>query len=217
MQDSFYSDKAKKYFSTTRRDIIPFFPKKVDTVLEIGCGSGETLGFLKNNGYCTSTYGVELSIEAASAAEKKVDFLFQGNIEEDKFPFEASFFNTILCLDVLEHLLKPEITVEYIHSLLSPNGTLIATIPNVRHYSVLLPLIFKGRWDYQESGILDRTHLRFFVKDTAINLIKYSSLKIEAVASNYAGSRGRIFNTLTLSIFQDFLAMQYLIVAKRTN
>jgi hypothetical protein len=108
--------------------------------------------------------------------------------------------------------------VRKLDPLLKPGGVLIASIPNVRHMKVLAPLIFRGRWDYSNSGLLDRTHVRFFVRDTAIALVECSGLKVDAVHANgplVPGSPLALINKLTLSVFQGFLDFQYLIRARK--
>ena len=70
----------------------------------------------------------------------------------------------------------------YLDDLLKPNGVMIASIPNIAHYSVTFPLVLRGRWTYQIDGLLDRTHLRFFVAQTAINLMTGSGFVLDKMA-----------------------------------
>ena len=102
-------------------------------------------------------------------------------------------------------------------SLLKPNGAIIASIPNVCHFSVLRPLIFQGEWEYVNKGVLDRTHLRFFTRKTAIKLFESSDLKVDMIKERdiVRGSKAWIANLITFSMFKQFFVLQYLIRAKK--
>jgi hypothetical protein len=98
--------------------------------------------------------------------------------------------------------------------LLRPGGQLIVSIPNVRHVSVLLPLL-RGHWDYADTGVLDRTHLRFFVRRTAVALIEAVGFSVErVVASNTQTRTQRLLNLVTLGLLRDLFTVQYYIVAR---
>lgn len=211
MLEQQYKGKETKYFGSCRKDILPFIPKHVSRILDIGCGSGDTLAYLKANNYCNYTYGVELVHEAADVAAKRVDKLYRSNIEEMNLDLKAESIDLILCLDVLEHLINPYQLIHYLHTILTPNGSIIASIPNIRHYSASLPLFLMNKWEYKKSGILDDTHLRFFVRDTAIELMQGSGLQLEYVIGLIPGRKSLLLNRASLGIFESFLTLQYLI------
>jgi hypothetical protein len=77
-------------------------------------------------------------------------------------PYPDGHFDVITCADVLEHLVEPGTLLGQLRRYLKDDGRLVVSIPNVRHESVLLPLLVEGRFTYQDAGVLDRTHLRFF-------------------------------------------------------
>lgn len=207
----------QEYHGHIRKEISDLLPGRVSRILEIGCGAGETLSFLKSNGYCDWICGVELVPEAAEIARTKLDCVYQGNVETMELPIAPASLDAILCLDVLEHLVSPEKTVARLHTLLAPQGVLIASIPNVRHHSALLPLLACGAWNYTDSGILDRTHLRFFVRNTAIALVECSGLKVDRVESTYGDYKDRLVSKLSLGLLQPFCELQYLVRAKRVE
>jgi 2-polyprenyl-3-methyl-5-hydroxy-6-metoxy-1,4-benzoquinol methylase len=204
---------TKKYFEYTRNEIFPLLPDKITKVLEIGCGTGNTLEWLKAQKQCSWVGGVELYPDAAAKAREKLDAVYVGNIEQLDLPMEQGTLDLILCLDVLEHMIDPWEVVRRLSKLLTTGGAMIASIPNVRNKKVLFPLLFKGRWDYGDAGILDKTHLRFFVRDTAIQLIETSGLKVDMVDSTGLGRsrRSRIINTLLPSLITSLFEKQYLI------
>lgn len=215
--DNDYQSKATGYFSNTRTDIEPALPHFSASVLEIGCGTGATLAWLKASGRCKSTTGIELVAEQADSASAVVDRVIQGSIESVDLKSWVERFDLILCLDVLEHLNDPWALIENLSELLQPGGRLVASIPNVRHIRVLVPLLFKGEWTYSGSGILDKTHLRFFTKKSAIDLVTGSGLVTVSVKE--LGLQGKsissTFNKLSLGIFREIFACQYLIAVEK--
>jgi 2-polyprenyl-3-methyl-5-hydroxy-6-metoxy-1,4-benzoquinol methylase len=208
--------KNKTYFTNTRTDILPLIPKSNNMrVLEIGCGCGNTLQFLKSIGICSWACGVELDSWAAEQARQYLDLVLEGNIEHTELLLEHDSIDLILCLDVLEHLVDPWRVIKQIYVLLKPGGCIIVSIPNVRRISILFNLLLLGKWDYTETGILDKTHLRFFVRKTAIYLLVNAGFKIDAILSTglERGTKGWFPNLITFSIFKDFFTRQYLIKA----
>jgi SAM-dependent methyltransferase len=211
-----YEEKEKNYFAYGRKEILPFLSKGMGTVLEIGCGEGATLELVKRQGYCRTTIGVEYYPEAAAKARGVVDHVFEGDVEHLDLALAENSVDAILCLDVLEHLVEPEKMIQRIHRLLTPGGILVTSIPNVRHYSVSFRLFFLGEWEYKSAGILDRTHLRFYTKRTAIRLVESSGLRVVAVRAN-VGPKLQILNRLTFGMFNSFVETQYLLKARRAD
>lgn len=210
----FYKIKEERYFDSVRKEIEPLLPEKINKVLEIGCGSGATLEWLKSEKGCTWTGGIELNESASFYAEKKLDFFMNGNIEDIDLPFNKNSLDVILCLDVLEHLIDPWTVVANLSHFIKPGGVLIVSLPNILHISAILPLLFKDRWDYTPSGILDKTHLRFFTKKTSIELLENGGFRVEKVTPllpHKKGSKTWYFNVFTFSIFKKFFTTQYLI------
>jgi len=141
----------------------------------------------------------------------------EGDIENLELPFPPASFDTILLLDILEHLVDPWAAVAKLTPLLRPRGTMIASIPNVRYYKVVLPLLLRGEWTLRDNGILDRTHLRFFVKETAIDLMTSSGLRLDSVTPTGVekGRKKWLLNRLSGGLLQPFLEYQYLIRVSR--
>jgi 2-polyprenyl-3-methyl-5-hydroxy-6-metoxy-1,4-benzoquinol methylase len=216
MQD--YTTKPETYFANARKDIEPLLPARASRVLEVGCGTGSTLRWLKESGRCDEAVGLELFDSAASVARKFADSVTVGDAERlIGDAFELASFDLILCLDVLEHMVDPWAFIAKAEQLLKPGGAIIASIPNVRHLSVLIPLAFAGRWRYQPQGILDRTHLRFFTREGALALLNTKRLSVTRSLRNLPPtSLGGLLNMLTLGLLRDLLAVQFLISARRT-
>lgn len=214
-----YEEKGIKYFSRPRVEIKQFLPRSGINVLEVGCGTGATLSWLKSSMGYEKTIGIELMKEVACLANKDIDQLLVGSIEELELNkiFKDKNLDLILCLDVLEHLSDPWRVIEELAGLLNEGGVIIASIPNIRYIDVLSALVFKGDWTYKEEGILDRTHIRFFTKKTAIQLMKCGGLKVQKVGGTMPEkySKKWFLNKITLELFSDFFAVQNIISARK--
>jgi SAM-dependent methyltransferase len=100
---------------------------------------------------------------AAQVARQHVGEVHCADMERTEVSFAGGKFDLVLCLDVLEHLVDPWAMVDrLVRQQLVPGGTIIVSVPNIRHFKVLLPLVFQGRWDYTDAGHLDRTHFALF-------------------------------------------------------
>ncbi len=211
-----YEDKQDWYYAFVRRDIEPLLPASAPRVLEIGCGGGGTLDWLKQSGRAQWTAGIELSSEAAAIASTRVDDVRCGdaNVLLEQFPQDS--FDLILCLDVLEHLVDPWAALSKIQGLLRPGGRIITSLPNVRHHSVVLPLLLRGRWEYRDAGIMDRTHLRFFSRQGIAGLMRGAGLReVRALPTYSWGSWDKWKDLATLGLLRGLLAFQYLVLAER--
>lgn len=214
------------YFEQTRLEIRDLIPDRIGIVMELGCGAGNTLEWLKKEFRATRTIGVEINDQIASQARERVDAVYCLDITRDLSELNQyeGKVDLLLLLDVLEHLPFPWETLIELKRLLSPGAVVVASIPNVRSIKVLLPLIFLGRWDYAGAGILDRTHLRFFTRKTAAFMFENAGFAVEAVIANgpvkfsqaksRSGKLAALLNFVCLSRFDDFIANQFLIRAR---
>jgi SAM-dependent methyltransferase len=176
-----YSEKASAYFGQPRTDIQGLLPDNASRVLEIGCGAGATMRWLRGIRQIDYAIGIELVAEVAQLAAPAFDEITVGNIESIELAIPPHSVDMIIALDVLEHLVDPWKVVQRCNEILRPGGVIIASIPNIAHYSVAFPLLLRGRWNYAVDGLLDRTHLRFFVAQTAIDLMTSSGCVVEQV------------------------------------
>jgi SAM-dependent methyltransferase len=208
-----YASKIDSYFRHARSEIVPLVPHGAQRVLEIGCGAGATLAMLKARGLAGWTAGVELTPGAAAVARGVVDEVYEGSIEAIELPIADGSLDVVLCLDVLEHLVDPWAVVRRVQRLVRPGGAIIASIPNVRHESVLRGLVWRGEWTYTDEGLLDRTHLRFFTRASAVALMESAGARLSGVAVTgiVPGSKRWWADRLTFGWFRDVLAFQYLI------
>lgn len=146
-------------------------------VLDIGCATGYIDQELNANG-CTIV-GVEIDPEAAEKARSCCASVLCGDIEgllrEHKI---TDSFDVILMADVIEHLVDPWTTLKTLKQNLKKNGHLLITIPNVAFFKNRISLLL-GHWDYTETGLLDRTHLRFFTFHSFQDLMRESGYSVK--------------------------------------
>ncbi|MFI5003718.1 MAG: methyltransferase domain-containing protein [Solirubrobacterales bacterium] len=146
-------------------------------VLELGPASGYMSAVLRNRG-CT-VVGVELDPEMAVQAARFCERVIVGDL--DTLDLEAELgedrFDVIVAADVLEHLRDPLATLRTLLHFLKPEGWFVVSLPNVAHASVRLALL-EGRFQYQDLGLLDRTHLRFFTHESIAQLFDEAELAI---------------------------------------
>lgn len=151
-------------------------------VLDVGCATGYLGKLLAARG-CTVT-GIEYDTVAAAAARDTgaYDHLYEMNISDSTQQLPPGPFDIVLCADVLEHLLDPVHVARRLAALLAPDGRMIVSVPNVANVAVRIALL-AGRFDYADTGILDRTHLHLYTHDTARKLIRQAGLRTETVLS----------------------------------
>lgn len=202
------------YATSTRADILPLVDRRYPHVLDVGCSAGNTGALLKARGLCERVTGIEPFAATAALARHKLDHVIEKPVEAALDDIPDLSVDCILCLDVLEHLVDPWATVERLSTKLKPGGAFITSVPNVRHVQVLFNLLVRGRFRYTDSGILDRTHLRFFTRESALALMQTQSLAIEQ-SSGLLGPLSKGLNTASLGLFKDLLIGQYLMRSRK--
>lgn len=214
--------KFDDYYEGARTDIAHLVPDGAGRILDVGCGAGNTLDWLRRNGKGSWLGGVEINAGMAERAAAKVDRLWTGAIEDILAAPDglasAEPFDVVLCLDVLEHLVDPWAVLHGLVARLAPGGTVIASIPNVRYYKVALGLLLRGQWTYEERGVLDATHLRFFTRETAVALVRGAGLDIVAIEPTVRLKPWKnkwILNKLSGGRLLDLYAFNYRIVGRK--
>lgn len=153
------------YGSNVHDQFLDFLPSGT-VLLDVGCGEGSWAPGLRERGF-TTLVGLEPDATSAHAAGDRYDRVHVGAIEDATLAdLGGEPFDLIVFGDVLEHLVDPWAALEQARDWVATEGSLAISVPNLRHVRVLTQLVFHGRFDYQDRGIMDRTHLRWFTRDS---------------------------------------------------
>jgi SAM-dependent methyltransferase len=216
-------DKGEGYFSYVRWDIISLIPKGEHRILEVGCGTGNTLIKLRELQKAGEIVGIEINEETLQDNFNRLDAVLIGDVEEIEPTFEEDYFDYIIFADVLEHLVNPATVLKRYAPYLKETGYVVASIPNVKNYRVLLDLVLHDKFEYADGGILDRSHLRFFTRREIHNLFNQAGLDIVSIQSGFgSGHLGNLDRRMNNSLGKflpgaSFLTVQYLVRAIRGN
>ena len=141
-------------------------------VLDVGCGFATTSQYIEQRG--NRVTGIESSAEAVEVARTRISRVVQRDLQD--FDPALGAFDVIIFADVLEHLAWPIGVLKKYLALLKPNGSVIVSLPNVGLWSVRMQHL-AGKFEYEETGVLDHTHLRFFTRRSALRMLDEAGLK----------------------------------------
>ena len=212
-------------------DLLHFIPSEAHRIVEIGCSTGALARQLKEVDPRRHITGIDIDPDNIPKAKAHCDEAACANIEQQDFSFfEANrLADTWVFGDTLEHLADPWRILRLIRKVLPVGGRVVACNPNAQHWSLQVRLA-TGLFRYENAGLLDRTHLRWFTRQTMLELFQQTGFEVEAIAP-------RIFNEPQREVFvgiigdlaenagidpevamNDALPLQYLIRAiKRTE
>jgi methionine biosynthesis protein MetW len=177
------SPQDSAYFEFDRPELRALVPAGARRVLDVGCGAG-ALGAALREERGIEVAGLEISAAAAARAGERLDAVVETNLELlEELPFEPGSFDAMVFGDVLEHLHDPHRLLRVLRPWLADGGALVCSIPNVGHWSVVLPLLANDRWPYADAGLLDRTHVHFFTLTEAEAMLRECGFALESAAA----------------------------------
>lgn len=200
-----------EYPAWTRAEVAPFLPDDARRILDVGCGVGGFAAHLQGR----EAFGLEPNDAAADRAERHYVEVYRGAFP-DAVPAGARF-DCIVFNDVLEHLVDPWGAVRDCHAMLSDGGRVVASIPNMRYMRVLRRLVINADWTYDNFGVLDRTHLRWFTYKTMRSLFEDGGFEVELLEpiNVERGWKARIL--LAIAPLADLAALQFVVVARPSS
>ena len=221
---SHYASKPEEYFECPRSEMLEYVPSLCRRVLDVGCGTGSFGASIRKRTGC-EVWGVESNAGSIQKAEQNIDKVFHGYFGPE-LELPPGYFDCIVFNDVLEHMLDPASTLVLARALLSSGGCIVASIPNIRQFPTVWKLVIRGEWEYQECGILDKTHLRFFTRLSIMRLFQGAGFAIQRIDGispfvSHGGSgdkalwrRYSLFSWLPITQIKDMRYQQFAIVAK---
>jgi len=223
MMELDYETKSVDYFTVARQEMLPFLPAACRRLLDVGCAAG-AFGETVKRTQEVEVWGVEAVRSVAAKAAAKLDHVIVGSFgPQSNLPKEV--FDCIVFNDVLEHMVAPEQALRYAKTLLSPTGSIVASIPNIRYLPILWRLAVHGGWEYQDCGVLDRTHVRFFTRSSIVAMFRSEGYAVSRISgiNPYAGiprASKRLWrayefmNALFFGKFSDLKFQQFAVVAQ---
>lgn len=205
--------------------LIPIISKKL---IEIGCSSGALAREFKKLVPDADYRGVEIDANFADLARRHCDLVSVLNIEnaDEKFWSDNSDRDCWIFGDTLEHLQNPWRVLKNINDVIPEGGVVVACIPNAQHWSIQAKLSI-GDFRYEAQGLMDKTHLRWFTRQTVIELFDQSGFAIEKGAPRIfdepqrepflpvIGEMARLAGSDPEMAISDSLPMQFVVQARK--
>ena len=217
-----YNYKDEEYFRHVRLDILTALDnKKFTKVLELGAGGCDTLAYMKAHEQAKEVTGLELfKIEGSNQTNPLVDKFIQADVADiETVGLPENYYDLIICGDIFEHVFDPWKVASVARQLLTNDGILICSIPNIRFFKTMKKIFLDGDFKYEKEGILDLTHIRFFTRKNVLELFNRAGYKLISIQPGYKYNvkekKRKVINAVTLGLFRDFLAFQYFIIVKK--
>ncbi|MFA6438543.1 MAG: class I SAM-dependent methyltransferase [Bacteriovoracaceae bacterium] len=212
--------KHQYYYEHERGEILALVPNTARTVLDVGCAAGNLGRSIKAKNPSVILTGIELQqgITQSGIYEQ----VHIGDVEKiiPDMSLNEQRFDCIICTDVLEHLNDVWKVLEAASNMLMPDGIIIASLPNIRHISIMKQLVLHGMWEYEKEGIMDKTHLRFFTERSVKKVFEDSGLDVRSIQfKEYLPTQAvKLFIVgiiKRIRIFRDLFAFQLIVVATK--
>ncbi|MGH2870021.1 MAG: class I SAM-dependent methyltransferase [Solirubrobacteraceae bacterium] len=209
-------------YENPRPEVQALVPRGANRILDVGCASGALGAALKARQSCEVT-GVELDRDYARDAAAHLDRVLVADLETfEPAAEQLGGFDCLIAADVLEHLRDPWAVLERLAGAVRPGGSVIVSVPNVRHWTTFRALGWWGIWPRDDHGVYDRSHLRWFTLADVRALMEQAGLQVTTVTSRYrlrlgdpdSEPSGRRFARTPLA---PFFAFQYILAGVRTG
>lgn len=179
---------SRVYSNRGNPPLLDLLSSKCGSLLDVGCGAGDNAALLKARQPDCLIHGITHTATEAALAGQHMDRCWVLDLEES-LPAELATrkFDALLLSHVLEHLRQPALVLARLAELLNPGGEVLIAVPNVLSWRQRLQFL-RGRFEYQSSGVMDDTHLRFFTYFTAARYLLADSPELELQSECVTGS-----------------------------
>jgi O-antigen biosynthesis protein len=193
---------ADHYHDYVHAPLFPLIEGTPSRVLDLGCASGALGAALKQRFPGAHVTGIEAGDAAARVAATRIDRVVHASLDGIDFAAHGiapASIDVAIASDVLEHLVNPWDLLVRLRPFLAPGGQVVASIPNARNITVAATLLGEGEFRYDERGLMDVTHLRFFTlrsmarmfEETGYRFEKHEALLLPTLQAIYEQYRGR--------------------------
>ena len=206
--------KPDDYFIQTRPEMMEFIPKSAERILEVGCATGLFGAQLKRRPG-VEVWGIEYDTESAEIAREKLDMVLAGDIMQLTDHLPDAYFDCVVFNDVLEHLVDPFAVLLKVKSKLVKKGLIVCSIPNIRFFYTLKNFIIDKQWKYEDAGIMDKTHLRFFTERSIADMfdsLGYTIVELRGI-NGISSCKFSMVNALSMGYLSDTRYLQFACVA----
>lgn len=210
------SDEISDYYAAERPELLAFLRPlgPFASALDIGCAAGMLGAGLQREGIVGACDGIELNFEAARLAETRLRQVWTGSLESAVAEVPWEHYDLVILADVLEHLSDPWAALRQLRAHTAPGCKLLLSVPNVRHYKVSLPLLFRGEFRYEADGIMDRTHLHFFTRGSLEETVRDCGWTPRFLDSHMKGRYRRWY--MPTRLLEPFVAVQFMLLAEKS-
>lgn len=203
----------KEYFDMPRPEMLSRVPENITSLLDVGCSSGLFAQSVKRKTGAT-VWGIEPNNDAFLRADKLLDEVFCGFFEDVYTKIDRKF-DLITFNDVLEHMVNPWETLKKCLEMLTPNGKILASLPHVFHFQNIFDNFFAQDWKYEDAGIMDKTHLRWFTRKSIERMFDESGYVVEKIEGidPTPSRKMTLINLISLYKFKDMRYPQFAVLA----
>jgi 2-polyprenyl-3-methyl-5-hydroxy-6-metoxy-1,4-benzoquinol methylase len=214
----------KVYAYEGNEEVLRWVPKTARTALDLGCGAGGNARELSNRGCLVD--GITLSEGEAEVARQVCERVFVRNLEQGLPSDTKEHYDVVIASHVLEHICFPEKLLSDVRDRMNADSILIVALPNLLYWRNRLDL-FAGRFVYEEGGLMDNTHFRWYTFKTAAELFVRHGFRLErSYATGWMpqpllrkllpGVAGRLDSSAS-SMFPGLFGYQMIYVARKDH
>lgn len=209
-----------------RHDLLKHITGENNIVLDVGCAIGRNGEYLLDKGFAAQVFGLEYDNQMAEKAVEKGIMVYEGDLNSLDFRKKLNtalpLFDYILFGDVLEHLYAPKEVLSSLAKKLKPEGKVIISLPNIAHIELFIQIYLKGRWPQNPRGIFDKTHLRWFTKQDALDLAENAGLAVISYTPKFRArdAIGSKFNwklNLVKMINNEWVTFQHILICEHAK